>query len=504
MIKILTAEQTRELDQYTIEKEPIDSINLMERASLAFVHWLTTHYTESQGPVYVFCGTGNNGGDGLAVARLLKERFFDVSIWLAEIAPQRSPDNATNLARAREVRSLPIHSIAEGDPFPTIPAGALVVDALFGSGLNRPVEGYWGALLQHLNAAPATRIAIDIPSGLFAHRPTEGIVFSAHHTVSFELPKLCFFVAENQHAVGNWVTRSIGLHPDFLSQVPADFYFVDPATLHRWLHIRRPFDHKGTYGHALLVMGSFGKMGAAMLSARATLRVGCGLVTVHAPKCGYEIMQMGFPEAMVSVDAHQYIFSEFLENTDHYQAVGVGCGLGTSHLTANGLKLLIEQTKRPMVLDADALNILAEHPDWLELLPPKSILTPHPKEFERLFGTTKHWYDRLQRLRTRAHDLDLILLLKGAFTCIALPSGEAYFNGSGNPGMGTGGSGDVLTGMITGLLAQGYAPERAALLGVYLHGLAGDLAAKDLDQEALLAGDIIQYIGRAFKRLKHA
>ncbi|MBK8490205.1 MAG: NAD(P)H-hydrate dehydratase [Saprospirales bacterium] len=500
-MKVLNVDQIRQLDAYTIEHEPIASIDLMERAALAFVHWYATHFDPEKGPVWIVCGTGNNGGDGLAIARLLHQRFFTVEVVICSISPNPTSDFQTNLERLKAVRSVPIHRYAQGDSFPSIPEPAILIDGIFGSGLNRPVEGLWAGLIEHLSLHPGVRISIDVPSGLFADRPSTGAVFQAHYTLSFELPKLAFFIPENNRYTGEWIIRSIELDREFISNVPSPYRFTECDWVHSLVKERHTFDHKGTFGHSLLIMGSYGKVGAAILAARACLRTGCGLVTVHAPKCAYPILQVAFPEAMVSVDQHDFIFTQH-GNLTLYKAIGIGCGLGVNQLTATGFQELLRDAAVPLLIDADGLNILAERPAYWADLPPNTILTPHPREFDRLFGDCANGFDRLERARAQAQEKQVYIVLKGAYTAVVCPDGTCHFNATGNPGMGTGGTGDVLSGMITSLLAQGYTPRDAAVLGVYLHGLAGDLAAADWQQEALLASDIVKYIGKAFGRVK--
>jgi len=499
-MKIFSAAQTRDLDAHTIEHEPIPSIQLMERASLAFTYWFTEKFTPSR-PVHIVCGIGNNGGDGLAIARLLYHRGYEVEVHWCVISEKTSEDFSINLERLKHLETVPIHRLEKGADFPKLSENALVIDAIFGSGLNRPVEGYWAELLEFLNKQPVTRIALDVPSGLFADQHTEGTVFKADFTATFQLPKLAFFMAENQAHVGDWAVLDIGLDQDFIAKTETNYHALFANDVAPLLKKRHKHDHKGTFGHALIVAGSYGKMGACTLCARAALRAGCGLVTIHAPKMGYEILQISFPEAMVLIDEHECVFTK-VETLETYSAVGVGPGLGTNKLTVRGLKDLLKKVKQPLVLDADALNIIAQNPEFFEKIPPNSILTPHPKEFERLFGKTNHNFEQLALLRRKAQELQICIVLKGGHTCIATPDGKCYFSTSGNPGLGTGGTGDVLTGILTGLLAQAYSPKDACLLGNYLHGLAGDIAATELEQEALLASDVIAHLGKAFKKLK--
>jgi hydroxyethylthiazole kinase-like uncharacterized protein yjeF len=500
-MKIFSSDQTRQLDAYTIQHEPIPSIDLMERASATFTSWFCTQFSGLNQTVAIFCGPGNNGGDGLAVARMLLHRGYSVEVFVLKIGNSVSDDHRINRRRLDDLRGISVKEVQKEDAFPDLSGATLLIDAIFGSGLSRPVEGYWGQLIDQINQLPQPMVAIDIPSGLFADRPSAGSIIRAAHTFSFEAPKLAFFFPENAPFIGEWVVRSIGLSPVAIAQTDASHHYLISSDLSTILKHRQKFDHKGTYGHALLVVGSYGKTGAAILAAKACLRSGAGLVSVHVPRSSYTILQVAFPEAMVSVDSHEFVFTE-VEDITPYRAIGVGPGIGTNKLTQQALLDLIKKSEQPLVIDADGLNILAKNPDWIDLLPANSILTPHPKEFERLFGATTNSFERLQLQMQIAQQKKIILILKGAHTCVALPNGNCYFNSTGNPGMGTGGSGDVLTGMLTGLLAQQYTPKEAALLGVYLHGSAGDIAADELEQESLLAGDIVQHIGLAFKRLK--
>lgn len=494
-MKILSAEQTRALDAYTIAHEPIASLDLMERAAQTFTEWFIRQFANIDRPVVVFCGPGNNGGDGLAIARLLHRRFYNVEVFACQIGANTSEDFRANLERLPE---LELHKITAGATLPEWPVDAIVVDALFGSGLNRPVEGYWGKLIDHINTNASLIISVDIPSGVFADQLTTSPTIKAHHTLSFEMPKYAFLFPENQDAVGQWTFKSIGLSPAFIAQTESPYFFITPKMISQRLKTRKKHDHKGVFGHALLIAGSKGKMGAAVLAARACLRSGVGLVTVHIPECGYEILQASTPEAMISLDKSATHFTA-PPALGSYKSIGIGCGLAQTAEVAAGLRQLLSQSGQPLVLDADALNLLAASSDLIKMLPKDCILTPHPGEFGRLCGETVNGFERVALLQAKAQEWGVYIVLKGAYTAIACPDGACYFNSTGNPGMATGGSGDALTGLITGLLAQGYSPLDAALLGVYLHGLAGDLTAQALGYNAMIAGDIIERLGDAFK-----
>lgn len=466
-MKILSIERVRQADQYTIEHEPISPEDLMERAAGQVFEWLMKRITKENN-VKIFCGNGNNGGDGLVVARRLSKVGIPNQVFML-------PD---------------LHSALD---FPTFGENEIIVDALFGSGLNRPVEGVARELINYLNQQKAIRISIDIASGLFADSPSPvGAIFKPDYTLTFQMPKLAFLMPENDPYVGQLEILDIRLHPKYLLEVETNNFLVDKEMIKPIIHKRPKYSHKGTYGHALLVAGSEGKTGAAILGAKSCLRTGVGLLSVMLPQSAWTPLQASLPEAMIQVD----------DKLEAFTAIGVGPGLGTSDEAQRTVKRLIQEAQVPLVMDADALNILGENKTWLSFLPARTILTPHPKEFERLFGKTSNSFERLELLREMAAKYGIIIVLKGAHTATAMPNGAVFFNSTGNPGMATAGSGDVLTGMILSLLAQRYTPEEAAVLGVYLHGLAGDLAASETGQEALIASDITAHIGKAYTSLK--
>ena len=501
-MKIFSATQIRKLDAYTIEHEPIKSIDLMERASLTFVDWFTQNFPPETHKISIFVGPGNNGGDGLAIARLLYFQFYAVQIFWCKIGNSVSEDFEINLKRLPKRNAVPLHEISNGDPLPDLSDQTLIIDAIFGSGLNRSVQGFWKDLIHHLNNQKTTIVSVDIPSGLFADQHSSGISIHADFTFSFELPKLAFLFPENNQRVGNWLCKSIGLDQSFIQKTETNNFYADHQLANSILKNRQKFDHKGTYGHALLMAGSQGKIGAAILAVKAALRGGAGLVSIHAPKCAYTILQSAVPEAMVSIDDENNFISK-VPGLERFKSIGIGPGIDNNPQTINALKELIKVFNKPIVFDADALNILAQNQDLLAKLPKNSILTPHPKEFERLFGKTENDYDRNNLQRTKAEKLGVFIVLKGAHTCIATPSGDCYFNSTGNPGMATGGSGDVLTGLITSLLAQGYDSKSSSILGVYLHGLAADIALEETqNEESMIASDLINYFGKAFTKTR--
>jgi len=494
MLKILNTSQIKELDDYTIKHEPIASIDLMERACHAFVSWFTRH-VEVTKKVGVVCGTGNNGGDGLGIARLLAEWSYPVKVWIVRGMVPESPDFKLNLERLRgKVEILEIITESDRGLFEDID---VLIDAIFGSGLSRPAEGIYAQAIRCINNTKALRFSVDIPSGLMADKPSSDEIVMAHETITFQLPKLSFLLPETSAFVGDWHVVDIGLSKEFIEKSNTNYFLLEKSDIKKSMRSRSKFDHKGKFGHGLLISGSHGKLGASILSARGAMRSGVGLLTVHVPKCGYEIIQTSLPEAMVSVDESELIFSSVPE-TKNFNAIGIGPGIGQDKQTVKALTKLLETFGKPMVLDADALNILGANRELLHLIPNASILTPHPKEFERLVGTWKSDFERLEKQLEFSVKTKVVVLLKGAHTSITSPDGRVYFNNTGNPGMATGGSGDVLTGLVTGLLTQGYSAVEAATQGAWIHGLAGDQAANMLSEQALIASDIIDHIPAAF------
>ena len=492
-MKIFSAAQIKNWDAYTIANEPITSINLMERAAAACYHWLMKVYGH-QKEYAVFCGTGNNGGDGLAIARMLQHANIKTNVLVIGDAETGSADFKINLARLKETGT-PISFITE--TLITIPSSkTVIIDAVFGTGLNRPAADYRQSIIEQINACTNEIVSIDIPSGLFADASSTGnTVINATHTLSFQCYKLAFLMAENAAHVGTVTILDIGLHTGFLNEVQPCFNFIEKELVKTIYHPRNAHAHKGNFGHAMIIGGSNGKMGAVILAAGACLKSGAGLLTVSVPPAENVIIQIGLPEAMTSTE----ILTE--ELADKYTVLGIGPGWGTGKKVQKQLHLILKNYKKPVVLDADALNCLSLNKSWLKLLSPGSVLTPHPKEFERLFGRSANDFERIELAKKNALLYNVIIVVKGHFTAIASPHETVVFNTTGNPGMAKGGSGDVLTGIITGLLCQGYLPHDAAVMGVYLHGLAGDIAAEETSQESMLAGDIINCLGKAFTTL---
>jgi hydroxyethylthiazole kinase-like uncharacterized protein yjeF len=498
-MEILSAEQIRAWDEFTIQHEPIASIDLMERAAASCLSWLEKNGYLGR-TFSIYCGKGNNGGDGLALARMLSAQDCRVTVHILEFGHIGTEDFQINLARLHQ-SPVEVRFIQGEEHFLRPVQDEILIDALLGSGLNRALEGVTALLVEHLNQSGNEIIAIDIPSGLFVSRSAKGnTVIRAMHTLSFQVWKPAFLLPENERWVGRVHILDIGLHPEFLSQMRGEAELLDPGIIHAIYKPRLSFANKGNFGHALLVAGSYGKMGAAVLSGRACLRSGVGLLTIFVPGCGYGILQTAVPEAMILTDDDERVHTKLPDGgVEKYSVIGVGPGLGTDPPTVDFLRNLLQKNRKPIVIDADALNILAANPNLFALLPPYSILTPHPREFQRLFGDSADDYAALDKAREQARNLQCIIVLKGHHTFIAMPGGSSYFNSTGNAGMAKGGSGDALTGILTALLGQSYSPGEAALLGVYLHGLAGDIAANALSQEAMLPSDLIGCLGNAFQ-----
>jgi NAD(P)H-hydrate epimerase len=499
-MKILTSSQVRETDKFTIENEPIASIDLMERASKVFFDAIKQKL-KKQNNIKVFCGIGNNGGDGLAVSRMLALSGFKVQVYKVAFSEKASPDFLTNEKRLGKIKRIEYITIFPEDALPQISSNDIVIDAIFGSGLSRPLEGFPAKMVNHINASGARVIALDMPSGLFCEDNSNNNdnIIKADYTFTFQLPKLAFLIPENDSYVGQWQVLNIGLNQKFIEAQDSPWHFLLPEDLKSGYKFRKKFDHKGTFGHGLLIAGSYGKSGAAVLASKAALATGSGLITSHVPSLNYTIQQSSFPEGMVSIDENEKFFTG-IKDILPYSAIAIGPGLGKEKQTQNALKLIIQNSKVPLILDADALNILAENPTWMSFLPTGSILTPHVGEFERIAGKCNNGWERIDKARDLAFKHRIYIILKGAHTAIVCPDKQVIFNSSGNPGMATGGSGDVLSGILLGIQAQGYSSLYSSMAAVYLHGLAADLAINKKPMESLLAGNIIDFLPRAIKK----
>ena len=501
VMKFFNTPLIKAIDAYTIEHEPVASIDLMERAARALAAAILERYAGRS--FAVFAGPGNNGGDGLAVARMLQGAGCDVAVWLINPKGKLSPDCAVNLERL-QAAGVPVTEVADAFIMPALAADVVVIDALFGSGLDRPVvSGVFANVIRGIDACSNDVVAIDMPSGLLGgdNEPALQLIVLATLTLTLQFPKLSQLFAENEMFVGELRILDIQLSQCAIEETPSSFFYTCKDDVLPLMKSRAKHAHKGCFGRALLVAGSMGMAGASVLAARASLRSGVGLLTVHVPSCNNPVVQVAVPEAMTSIDSNECCFSDSID-TARYTAVGVGPGLGQSAESEAALLALIDSCKAPMVLDADALNILARNPKYMQRLPQGSVITPHVGEFARLFGETDSSYVRLQAAQAYAMTFGVTIVLKGAYTVVVTQLGTMHFNSTGNPGMATGGCGDVLTGCILALLAQGYAAPDAARLAVYAHGLAGDLAADEKGQMALVAGDIVDCLPRAWRSLE--
>jgi hydroxyethylthiazole kinase-like uncharacterized protein yjeF len=496
-MKIFTSSQIKACDAYTIYASGITSLELMERAAGKCAEWLM-HNMSKDAVFIVLCGTGNNGGDGLALTRLLHRQGYGAKAFLLQFSPELSGDCKTNLIRLQNMDAELVTVLQPGSFITDIPSNIIIIDAILGTGLNRPAEGWVAEFMEHINQLPNKKIAIDIPSGMPADNipDTEAAILRAEHTLSFQFYKRSFLHIETGQLAGKIHLLDIDLHQTFISSTQTNYQTIDEAKMKEIYKPRDPFSNKGTYGNALVIGGSYGMIGAVVLATRAALRSGAGKVRTFIPECGYDIIQSSVPEAMCLTKGEKYITS--INGWNGSDAIGIGPGLGTQEYTGRAFADFIQTCKQPIVIDADALNLLAKQPELLHKLPEGSILTPHPKEFERLFGMSLNSMQQLEQARTQAMRYNVYIVLKGHYTAVVTPEGECWYNTTGNAGMATGGSGDVLTGLLTGLRAQGYNSYEAALLGVYLHGLAGDIAATTHSQEAMIAGDIIDNLGKAF------
>jgi NAD(P)H-hydrate epimerase len=533
-MKILSANQMQQADQETIKNEPVSSLSLMERASKKAFYWIQNYFAQNliNTEFHVFCGIGNNGGDGLVLARLLSNFAFQINVYVVVFSDKRSSDFETNFEKVKAISNVQLIELKteediEKIAIPKNSQNDWIIDCIFGYGLNRVPEKVAAKTIKFINESSNKNvISIDIPSGLFADENQsaanhfdKNLVVKAAHTLTFQSPKLSFFFDEYSEFVGNFEVLDIGLDKNFIENNDSQNYWLTTQKIKQIYKPRTRTGHKGTFGHALLVVGSYGKIGAAQLSVKATLRTGIGLLSVRTPKCGVIPLQTAIPEAMILVDdfdkkkkknkSFLETFSDkLLEKLNDYKTIGIGCGIGTEDETQKLLLQILKTIDYPIVIDADALNILAKNrnyenddADWLDFVPKNSILTPHPKEFERLFGKTKTVEERHRLLRKLVQKYQFCILLKGSFSALALPNGDIYHSSFGDIGMATGGSGDVLTGILTSLLAQGYSSEESLLLGVFLHGKAGELAAKNKSSESMLPSDLIEELGNVFNMI---
>ena len=499
-MKIFTAKQIYAADQFTLAEQNMNSYELMERASIQLFNWLHHRLQGAQVKIKLFCGIGNNGGDGLALARHLQEHGYNIEVIVVNYSKKRSPDFLANLERLKDRKIWP-YFMNPDTGLPSIDSEEIVIDALFGIGLNRSPDKWVGQIIEHLNNSGAFVVSVDVPSGLFLDRAVENLksVVKANYVLSFQFPKLVFFLPETGVFSNQWEILNIGLSQKYIEQTHAGFELIGKNEVLNYYIPREKFSHKGTYGHSLILGGSYGKIGAVSLASRACITTGSGLVSAYLPQCGYIPLQSSLPEVMVLTDEGEKEILNISVKIDP-DVIGIGMGMGTSEKTQKAFTEFLDSLKAPLVIDADALNILSLNKSLLKKLPPKTILTPHPGELKRLLGAWADDFDKLEKAKQFSKTYNCILVLKDAHT-IVIYDDQGYINTTGNPGMATAGSGDVLTGMITSLMAQKYEPVKAAIFGVYLHGRAADIAIEKLGYQALTATAIINGIGSAFTDL---
>lgn len=496
-MKIFTAGQIRNCDQYTIKNEPVSSVQLMERAAESCVEWVSENCNHHRN-FAVFCGSGNNGGDGFAIARMLYQKGFDVDVFTHTKA-KFSSEAQENFKQIKEISGITIREFKEVFNY-RFDSRTVIVDALFGTGLSRSLEGDMKDLVKFLNQKKNIKISIDLPSGLMADAvsDSDSVVFMADYTLSFQFWKKSFLHAETGKFAGRVQVLDIRLSQDYIDETDTEDFVIDDEIIKTIFKIRSEFSHKGTYGKVNIIAGSYGKMGAAVLSTRSALKAGAGLTFTLAPKCGYEILQTSDPESMFIEGGKDYIESFDVDET---AVCGIGPGIGTHEKTATSLLKFLKSYSKPLILDADALNIIAQDPANLNLIPEKSIITPHPKEFERLFGKTKNSFERTELAKNKSRELQIYIVLKDRHTQIITPEGAVFYNITGNSGLAKGGSGDILTGIITSFLAQQYTEQEAAILGVWFHGKAAEFAAERHSKESMLPSDVINEFGTVFSEL---
>ena len=494
---ILSPDQIAKADKATIQNNKISSVDLMEHAATLCFHWLHNRLQGQNIKIHIFCGIGNNGGDGLVIARHLFEQGYNVNCYIVNFSDKRTDEFLSNYNRLKEIGEWPTVINTENE-FPEVAFEDIVIDAIFGIGLSREPAGFTKKLIQYINSTKVFTLAIDIPSGLFGDKSvtSKDAVLKAGHTLTFQSPKLAFLLPENKEYINTWEVIDIGLDEDFIHKLQPNAHYISKDEIIPLYKPRNKWSHKGTYGHSLIIGGSFGKIGAVTLATKAALKIGSGLVTAYVPKCGYNILQISVPEAMVEVDDEKVLTYYNIKTKP--TIIGIGPGIGTFEKAAIGFEKFIKENKLPLVIDADAINLLSENKPLISYLPKNTILTPHPKELERLIGSWKNDYNKLKLASEFAQKNEVILVIKGAHTAIIDGSGKSmYFNSTGNPALATAGSGDVLTGIITGLLAQGYKPKNAAIFGVYLHGKTADIGIQETGHETFTASSILDYLPKA-------
>ncbi len=498
---ILTPLQIALADKATINNTKITSLELMEHAATLCFEWLHSRLQGQNIKIHVFCGIGNNGGDGLVMARHLFQHGYNVNCYIVNFSDKRSPEFLTNYSRLKELGKWP-KIINNEREFPEVDFEDIVIDAIFGIGLNRKPSGFTKKLIQYINSTKVFTLAIDFPTGMFGDKSVtdKTSVLRAGHTLTFQTPKIAFLLPENNEFINTWEVLDIGLDTHFIESLLPTTHYITKNDVIPMYQSRNKWSHKGTFGHSLIIGGSFGKIGAVTLATKAALKIGSGLVSAYLPKCGYQILQISVPEAMVEVDSEKLL--TYYNFKTKPTVIGIGPGMGTADKTAVGFEAFLKENKTQLVIDADAINLLSKNESLLQYLPNKSVLTPHPKELQRLLGSWKNDYEKLEKAISFSTKYNVILVIKGAHTTV-VDKQQLYINSTGNPALATAGSGDVLTGIITGLIAQGYQPLHASIFGVYLHGKTADLALQKTSYETFTATTILDYLAEAILDLFH-
>ncbi|MCM1021494.1 MAG: NAD(P)H-hydrate dehydratase [Muribaculum sp.] len=499
-MKLFTNDQIRSIERQVIKNEGVTTIELVERAASAISWEIMSRWRQSK-KVLIFAGPGNNGADALAVASMLIEEGYTVEALLFNIFDKLSEACIHYRDKLKEMSPTSLTEITSDFTPPFISTDILVIDGLFGSGLKEPLTGGFQSLVDYINNSSATIISIDIPSGMFAEWNDRILSRNAIHatlTLAIEFPRLAFFIPDNAEFLGEWKVLDIKLASAEVRTEKSPYFLLEKADAHRLIRRRNKFTSKSDYGSCLLAAGSYGMMGAAVMAARGALRAGVGRITVHSPRCGFNALQTGLPEAMFEHDSNDIVITNITLKHD-YNVIAVGPGIGTHEYTVRAVEALISAAQKPLVIDADALNCIAQRPSMLDHIPPMSVITPHSGEFDRLFGAHTSHELRLKKAIEKAKYYNIIILLKGYYTTVIRPDGKIYFLNNGTPAMATPGSGDVLTGIISALMAQGYSPDISAALGAFIHSQAGTIAAAEHGEYGVLASDIANATGKAIK-----
>lgn len=507
-MKIATREQVRKIDRSTIEDYKIPGLVLMENAGRSVTELITKNYPNVHN-IAIFCGTGNNGGDGFVIARHLISKGFNTTTFICGDEQKYRGDALLNYKSLKNIgtkililKEKPPHNL-ECD---------LIVDSIFGTGLDREVEGFYKHIIEFLNSCSAPILSVDIPSGLDANSGRLlGCCIKANTTVTFALPKIGTVIYPGVEYCGDLYVSNIttpGNLEDSINLELITAYDIRPL-----IHTRNKDTHKGTYGHLFILSGSPGKSGAATLSAIGAQRIGTGLVTVGVPESLNPVIEEKLTEAMTEplpetkngLLGLSSLKKALAVLSDKKTALAIGPGISTSKQTESFLLKLLSKCNMPVVIDADAITLISKNLNLLKNLKIPVILTPHPGEMARLIGKTNKEVqeERINISRDFSKKFGVYLVLKGARTIISTPSGKIFINPTGNPGMASGGMGDVLTGIIGGLLSQGYNAENSCKIGVFVHGLAGDIAFEEISDSGYLATEVAEYITKAIKNIKN-